>query len=293
MLNSTLKDEAIYRLEHLQNQYSKVADQLQNEAIKLYTHRTKSKRIIDDAEILINKFANTPKSFEKDMEEIKFNKAQFSHALDLEKDSEQFAKVAGFSAVGAGAIGAGVAAFGPSAAMAIATTFGTASTGAVISGLSGAAATNAALAWLGGGALAAGGGGMAAGNAFLAMAGPIGWGIGAVSLGIGLVSIGHKNKKIAEEADEKSGEVKQAIEKLNNGTAIINKLAMMTHQLNNGIYLSYRKCCRATHYDYNQLTLSQKEELGALVNNLKSLSILINKRIDGETMREINYQKVN
>ncbi len=36
---------------------------------------------------------------------------------------------------------------------------------------------NAALAWLGGGALAAGGGGMAAGEAFLTLAGPVGWGI--------------------------------------------------------------------------------------------------------------------
>ena len=39
--------------------------------------------------------------------------------------------------------------------MGVATTFGVASTGTAISALSGAAATNAALAWLGGGALAA------------------------------------------------------------------------------------------------------------------------------------------
>ena len=57
-----------------------------------------------------------------------------------------------------------------------------ASTGTVISTLSGAAATNAALAWLGGGALAAGGGGMAAGEAFLALAGPVGWAIAGVAL---------------------------------------------------------------------------------------------------------------
>lgn len=66
--------------------------------------------------------------------------------------------------------------------MGIATTFGVASTGTAISALSGAAATNAALAWLGGGALAVGGGGMAAGNAFLALAGPIGWAIAGVAL---------------------------------------------------------------------------------------------------------------
>lgn len=51
---------------------------------------------------------------------------------------------------------------------------GTASTGAAISALSGAAATNATLAWLGGGAIAAGGGGMAMGTAVLGgiVAGP-------------------------------------------------------------------------------------------------------------------------
>lgn len=51
---------------------------------------------------------------------------------------------------------------------------GSASTGAAIAGLSGAAATNATLAWLGGGAIAAGGGGMALGTAVLGgiIAGP-------------------------------------------------------------------------------------------------------------------------
>lgn len=59
--------------------------------------------------------------------------------------------------VGAGVAGGmAVASLAPSAAMWVATTFGTASTGTAISTLSGAAATNAALAWLGGGAAAAG-----------------------------------------------------------------------------------------------------------------------------------------
>lgn len=46
-------------------------------------------------------------------------------------------------------------------------TFAATSTGTAISALSGAAATNATLAWLGGGSLAIGGGGMAAGTAVL------------------------------------------------------------------------------------------------------------------------------
>ncbi len=72
--------------------------------------------------------------------------------------------IAGGAAAGAGAGAATGALAG----------LGTASTGAAISGLSGAAATNATMAWLGGGALSAGGGGMAAGAMVMnaAIAGP-------------------------------------------------------------------------------------------------------------------------
>lgn len=85
--------------------------------------------------------------------EANVNLVAGSDSLDLSM-SEWVRGVIG--SVGAGA-GAGAA------TSAAATTFGVASTGAAISGLSGAAAESAALAWLGGGALAAGGGGMALG----------------------------------------------------------------------------------------------------------------------------------
>ena len=52
-------------------------------------------------------------------------------------------------------------------AWALVGTLGTASTGTAISTLSGAAASNAILAWLGGGSIAAGGGGIAAGTMVL------------------------------------------------------------------------------------------------------------------------------
>ena len=73
----------------------------------------------------------------------------------------------GLAGVGAGAL-LGWGAYGGVMAL------GTASTGAAIGGLTGVAATNATLAWLGGGALAAGGGGMALGSMVLGgiIAGP-------------------------------------------------------------------------------------------------------------------------
>ena len=91
---------------------------------------------------------------------------------------------------------------------ALVSTYGVASTGTAIATLSGAAATNATLAWLGGGSLAAGGGGMAAGSVVLG-------GIVAIpALALtGLFSHLKANKKI-KEIEEKIYEVREANSKI-------------------------------------------------------------------------------
>jgi hypothetical protein len=66
-----------------------------------------------------------------------------------------------------GAVGFGAGAVASGGTVALISAFGTASTGTAISSLGGAAATNATLAWLGGGSVAAGGGGVAAGSTLL------------------------------------------------------------------------------------------------------------------------------
>jgi hypothetical protein len=92
-------------------------------------------------------------------------------------------KIASAGTVATGtAIGLG----GQTAAMAAATTFGTASTGTAISSLSGVAAYNASLAWLGGGTIAAGGGGMAAGAMVLTSIPVIGGAVAIAGLGYGI-----------------------------------------------------------------------------------------------------------
>lgn len=124
----------------------------------------------------INQLANTPKEFAVELHKINTEVTTFENKEDEIKEAEKQAKAAeGGSGAGAtlSALGIAVATMGPTAAMGAATTFGVASTGTAISALSGAAANSAALAWLGGGALAAGGGGMSAGTAFLGLAGPV------------------------------------------------------------------------------------------------------------------------
>ncbi|MEK8021125.1 MAG: hypothetical protein VSS75_030000 [Candidatus Parabeggiatoa sp.] len=67
----------------------------------------------------------------------------------------------------AGGIGAAASTIASVTALGLVATFGTAGTGTAIASLSGAAATNATLALIGGGTLAAGGGGVAAGTTIL------------------------------------------------------------------------------------------------------------------------------
>ena len=95
---------------------------------------------------------------------------------------------------GGGAAGAALAGV-PSLVTGAVSALATASTGTAISTLSGAAATNATLAWLGGGSLAAGGGGMAAGSAVLA--GVTGATMGVFALAAaGIVSSAVYSKKL-------------------------------------------------------------------------------------------------
>lgn len=96
--------------------------------------------------------------------------SDFKNILEIKKDVLKITELAGATtaALGGGVL-AGLGAFGGAGLLA------TASTGTAIGTLSGVAATNATLAWFGGGSLAAGGLGMAGGMAVLGgiVAGPI------------------------------------------------------------------------------------------------------------------------
>ena len=135
---------------------------------------------------------------------------------------------------GAGALGTaalvGIASNG--GAWALASAVGTASTGTAIGSLSGAAAVNATLAWLGGGSLAAGGMGMAGGMAILGgiTFAPVlavgGWMINAQSHGN--LANAQKNKAEAEKAAE---EMKKATSVLNAINEVAKKLDEVIRRL--------------------------------------------------------------
>ena len=178
------------------------------------------------------------------------------------------------------AAGGAVAALAPTAAMGIATTFGTASTGTAIAALHGVVQTNAALAWLGGGALAAGGGGMAAGQALLALAGPIGWSIAAAGTGVSLLSLTSKNKKIADQAVEEAKKIESARSGLDNTTEKVKTIRVETQTLSGKLTGQIDQARKYSNADYSALEYEAQLLLGTLVNNTLALACLINRTVE-------------
>lgn len=126
--------------------------------------------------------------------------------------------------IGGVGVGAGVGAAGVYAAW-TAASLGTASTGAAISGLSGAAATSAKLAWFGGGALAVGGGGMTLGAAVLG-------GIPIIPIVVAFGIMARRRiKKFEEAVNEALKEIDDAGRELTRWRQTKNLVALRTNEL--------------------------------------------------------------
>jgi hypothetical protein len=260
-------------------EYNGVFTAMNDKGVSLLRQRERSTDLIELVEMLVNSIANAPKSFATDFDEIVLHKKEF---LQSEEFARKDLEAARQSAAGAGAgftAGAAVASMAPTAAMWVATTFGTASTGTAISTLSGAAATNATLAWLGGGALAAGGGGTAAGSALLALAGPIGWTIAGATL---LTSIALFTKKKFENREAKEDAltaVKQNTAVIKSIDAQIATLLKETTSLRESLVSLYGECVMFFNADFPALDGSHQLKLSTLVNNTKSCAALLSQRI--------------
>ncbi len=277
MFYNQAKKKAIEKLKNAQDRYQRIAEEGNDIALSLYATRKSAAKAIERVENYINTLANTPKEFLKEVAQVRLDINDFTSAMKLEEEAYNAnIKGAGVGVAGVAAGGA-IAALGPTAAMAIATTYGTASTGVAISALSGAAANSAALAWLGGGALATGGGGMAAGNALLALAGPIGWSVAGVLVVGGGIFAAHKNKDAAEKAEKIALEIEEKLRNLEPKLRKMKQLLEKTNQLKKGLDITM--FVNTYPNDYNKFSEEQKKSLVALINNTKSMGILINERI--------------
>lgn len=254
---------------------------MNDRGVQLYIERCRSLDSISIVESLVNSIANRPKSFDADFEEISVSRRKFTESREFADRELQEARKAAAGAGAGLAAGASVAFMAPTAAMWVATTFGTASTGAAISTLSGAAATNAALAWLGGGALTAGGGGMAAGSALLALAGPVGWSIAGATLLSSILLFTTKKAKLNKQKNEEIQAVKKNIESVRELDGEIGLILSKTTEIRSGLNDMLVKSLSLFGADYLALDESQKQLLGALVNNTRALSAMFERTVGG------------
>ena len=284
MFNSSARREAINKLDRSVKNHETVRKQVERATMRLLEQRQRAAaEVIKPAEDYVNLLANSPKEFDKTVAQFRIEVNRFEETVEtvrhIKADAARSTRI-GSSTGAAGAMaGVGVAALGPSAAMAIATTFGTASTGTAISALSGAAATNAALAWLGGGAIAAGGGGMAGGSSLLALAGPVGWGIGVTALVGSGFYLNSRNKRHASKATEQRVKIEAEVRSLQTASREVEGLHRRTMTHVEGCLAELGWLTGHAGSDYQRFSEAQKQRLAALINHIRSLSELLNKEV--------------
>ena len=281
MFNSSVRREAIEALKEAVAKHEVVREKTTHASERLFEQRRRTAReVIERVETYVNSLANSPKEFEKAVSNYRIVAGRFDrHVERLEIEAAQTTKVGSTTGTAGAMAGIGVAALGPSTALAVATTFGAASTGTAISALSGAAAANAALAWLGGGALAVGGGGMAAGSTLLALAGPVGWGVAGTAILGSAVFLRSRNRKYAEEATESRVKVEGEIRSLAAAMREIEGLRQQTEEHADGCLADLKWLTKRAPTDYREFQNDQKERLAALINHIRSLGKLLSAQV--------------
>lgn len=210
------------------NDTMKLAQKKQERAVALFNRKNDETTLLMDSigtqELqILSSFDDFSDIIEKIQGRPEF-KAYNREGVNLpEYEAEELKKISAGAGVLLGGIGGAAAGTAGGFAAAGATTsavmaLGTASTGTAISTLSGVAATNATLAALGGGSIAAGGGGMALGSAVL----------GGATLGVGLLVGGIifnvTGSKLSDKADEAYIQAKRTEKEVNTIVAYFDEL---------------------------------------------------------------------
>lgn len=261
--------------------YNQEYNILNDRGIELFYLRKRSLDLIEQVEFLVNSIANHPKEFDKEIADINLIKDNFKEICDFTKEELETTQKSAITAGVGVTSGLAICNLAPSAAMWVATTFGTASTGTAISTLSGAAATKAALAWLGGGAISAGGSGVAGGSALLALAGPVGWSIAGATLLTSIVLLKWNKGKIEKEKKEEIKKIKNNTLKVSKISKEIKLICEENIALFNSIKNNYQKGLFIFNNDYTLISDENRFLLGTIVNETKAIAKSIEKGIDG------------
>ena len=120
---------------------------------------------------------------------------------------------------------------------------------------------------------------MAAGNALLAMAGPIGWGIAGATLLASILLFAKKKNKLNKQKNEEIETVKKNTERIREVDAQLVQILSETTQVRDGLSEVYKQCLALFGKDYTSFSDEQKKQLGALVNNTKTMSALFGRTV--------------
>lgn len=162
----------------------------------------------------------------------------------------------------------------------------TATTGTAIAGLSGAAATNATLAWLGGGALSAGGFGMAGGMVVLGglVAGP--------ALAIGGAFMASKAKEALYEAEENYDKARAFNEQSKNIASSLNAIKKRAGQIEsvlnrlNDYFLksndTMKNVIAKSGTNWNRYSTEDKKAVGVCAQMAKTIKIILDTSLLNE-----------
>ena len=268
-------EEAAERLETLRSQCGRALEALGHEKMFVLHHSVRA---------FLESFRQIKNvDFRDSVGLSELNKLHIDEASfeELEKMGSFVASLAEGTA--AGAVGGALTAFG---AYSAAATFATASTGTAISTLSGAAASNATLAFFGGGSLATGGLGMAGGMAVLGglVAGP-------ALLVMGVIT-GAKAGKNLEHAKANAAQATEICEQLENGAVQCIAIRRRTHmfynllaRLNAMFYpmvYQMEDVIRSEGYDYAMYSKESKQVIAATA----SLAVTIKSVLDMPLLTE-------
>lgn len=286
ILGSKEKKERLKELKSICSTYAYNQERLKEQAVLLYNNRKKMVNKLLLVPDKLSSIANLPSWCYDELSESLNRIKDFQLAIEYEKYPNEFAEVTdktGRTAayIGAGtAAGAAIATLGPTAAMSIATVIGTASTGTAVSALSGIAATNAALAWLGGGTLAAGGAGIAGGSVILGLFGPVGWAIAGLSTMGGILTARIKNKNDIKKVEEQIDVIKHDNNNMKSKLLHLSELITRSeNNFQNKLNASLKWLEMMQPKDYKKWDENQKHELERLFNAISNIVQLINERI--------------
>lgn len=271
MFHALEKEHAENAVDQALKQYRESCDRVVKHSDELYSMRKVSVKTIQSCNEYLQELKNCTMDIARKEKEIRKEYQTFekerekAEKLTQKKDGKIMDKALDVGA----AAGAGASMFGADALIAMATTFGTTTTGTVIGTLHGAAATNAILAWLGGSA------GVAGGSALISLISPIGLGLCAACLIAKGAKVGWDNKHQAERSEKNTKKLMESKKAMDCADKEMISLIRRTKAQNKMTADNLAAVKKIRKNDYQQFSRADAEKLLILLNNAQTLSEML------------------